>query len=420
MELLPEISLNFNFSGAIYIDNSNYSDSLYYTYTDNQGSVIALTDESGNVKRKYAYDPWGARRNASNWTQNDNGSNLIISRGYTGHEHLDAFGIINMNGRVYDPTTAMFFSPDPFVQSPGDWSNYNRYSYVSNNPTRFTDPSGYVKGYFDTPKIDPYWSRIWNLYSEREPLNGSKIDKSGGGMGQNSWNNYIENTQNGYTGGYGNFLNLLYEGDFVNGKLVTGTTAHFTQWVEVIDQNTGKVKYSYAPKVFYKTETGWVEGGNALYTIGMIINAAGFFSSAGEYSNVMNGSWRGLNGKWNSLEWGGNKWTGARANALSKAGYFKIASRGFFFAGAFISGYQGYSAFQKGDYTGVTKSGLDIGMGAFATFGGPPGWIIGGGYFALDALGAFDSRPFINVPYNPSIYSVQDNTFVAPSIIRHQ
>jgi len=323
-----------------------------------------------------------------------------------------------MNGRVYDPTTAMFFSPDPFIQSPGDWSNYNRYSYVSNNPTKYIDPSGYIKGYFDTPVMNPGWERIVKEYYSS--ANGRNNDISGGGMGQNSWNNYIENTQNGYTGGYGNFLNLLYEGDFVNGKLVTGTTAHFTQWVEVIDQNTGKVKYSYAPKVFYKTETGWVEGGNALYTIGMIINAAGFFSSAGEYSNVMNGSWRGLNGKWNSLEWGGNKWTGARANALSKAGYFKIASRGFFFAGAFISGYQGYSAFQKGDYTGVTKSGLDIGMGAFATFGGPPGWIIGGGYFALDALGAFDSRPFINVPYNPSIYSVQDNTFVAPSIIRHQ
>jgi len=58
------------------------------------------------------------------------------------HEHLDAFGIINMNGRVYDPLTAMFFSPDPFVQAPGNWLNYNRYSYVLNNPFKYTDPSG--------------------------------------------------------------------------------------------------------------------------------------------------------------------------------------------------------------------------------------------------------------------------------------
>ena len=122
---------------------NNGVDSLYYTYTDNQGSLIALTDASGNVVRKYAYDPWGARRNASDWTQKDNGNNLIVNRGYTGHEHLDAFGIINMNGRVYDPATGMFLSPDPLIQSPGDWVNYNRYSYCMGNPMRYTDPSGY-------------------------------------------------------------------------------------------------------------------------------------------------------------------------------------------------------------------------------------------------------------------------------------
>ena len=45
---------------AIYVQNSTSTqDSLMYAYTDNQGSVIALTDESGNVIRKYAYDPWG-------------------------------------------------------------------------------------------------------------------------------------------------------------------------------------------------------------------------------------------------------------------------------------------------------------------------------------------------------------------------
>jgi RHS repeat-associated protein len=136
-------------SGAIYIDNSNYNDSLYYVYTDYQGSVIALTDEGGTVKRRYAYDPWGKRRNPADWTLADNGVNLIINRGYTGHEHLDAFGIINMNGRVYDPYTATFFSPDPYVQAPGDWLNYNRYSYCINNPLKYTDQSGYWFGIDD-------------------------------------------------------------------------------------------------------------------------------------------------------------------------------------------------------------------------------------------------------------------------------
>ncbi len=129
-------------SGAVFIDNSIGTDSLYYSYSDAQGSLIALTDDAGTVKRRFAYDPWGKRRDADNWNIADNGVNLIINRGYTGHEHLDAFGIINMNGRVYDPYTAQFFSPDPYVQSPGDWLNYNRYGYCLGNPFKYTDPSG--------------------------------------------------------------------------------------------------------------------------------------------------------------------------------------------------------------------------------------------------------------------------------------
>jgi hypothetical protein len=47
-----------------------------------------------------------------------------------------------MNGRVYDPVTASFFSPDPYLQAPGNWLNYNRYSYCLNNPFKYTDPDG--------------------------------------------------------------------------------------------------------------------------------------------------------------------------------------------------------------------------------------------------------------------------------------
>jgi hypothetical protein len=36
----------------------------------------------------------------------------------------------------------MFLSPDPYLQAPGDWLNYNRYSYALNNPFKYTDPSG--------------------------------------------------------------------------------------------------------------------------------------------------------------------------------------------------------------------------------------------------------------------------------------
>lgn len=48
-----------------------------------------------------------------------------------------------MNGRIYDPDTARFLSPDPYLQAPANFQNYNRYSYVLNNPVSMTDPSGH-------------------------------------------------------------------------------------------------------------------------------------------------------------------------------------------------------------------------------------------------------------------------------------
>nr|WP_255454025.1 RHS repeat-associated core domain-containing protein [Thioalkalivibrio sp. XN279] len=66
-----------------------------------------------------------------------------MTRGFTGHEHLDQVGLIHMGGRVYDPEIGRFLSPDPFVQFPASTQGFNRYAYVGNNPLSYTDPSGY-------------------------------------------------------------------------------------------------------------------------------------------------------------------------------------------------------------------------------------------------------------------------------------
>ena len=165
-------SLNYLSGGAMLV-NLNGVETLYYGYTDNQGSLVALTDANGNVVEKYAYDPWGARRNPANWTQKDSRTAWITNRGYTGHEHLDAFGIINMNGSAYDPATGQFMSPDPFIQSPGDWVNYNRYSYCMGNPMRYTDPSGYVTDPVGADGMtNQQWMDYWTIRRMEEQSAG--------------------------------------------------------------------------------------------------------------------------------------------------------------------------------------------------------------------------------------------------------
>ena len=67
-----------------------------------------------------------------------------LHRGCMGHEMLNEFNLINMNGRVYDSVLGRFLSPDKYVQEGDNSQNYNSYSYCLNNPLKYADPSGNV------------------------------------------------------------------------------------------------------------------------------------------------------------------------------------------------------------------------------------------------------------------------------------
>ena len=70
--------------------------------------------------------------------------NFASDKLFTGHEHVDAVGLIHMNGRAYDPELGRFLSVDPFIQAPTNSQSLNPYSYVMNNPLSGTDPTGYA------------------------------------------------------------------------------------------------------------------------------------------------------------------------------------------------------------------------------------------------------------------------------------
>jgi len=122
---------------------------MYYATTDNLGSINMIFKPDGSVVSDLSYDAWGRRRNVQDWTYSNIAPCTITDRGYTMHEHLDNFNLINMNGRAYDPLLAQFLSPDPFVQDPANAQSYNRYSYCLNNPLKFVDPTGYSTYYID-------------------------------------------------------------------------------------------------------------------------------------------------------------------------------------------------------------------------------------------------------------------------------
>ena len=121
----------------------NGVESVHYVLKDHLGSWTTITDANGNIVREQSFDAWGNMRDPDTWTGTVT-QQPMFDRGFTGHEHLNSFGLINMNGRMYDPVMSSFLSVDNYVQNPDFSQNFNRYAYCLNNPLKYTDPSGEI------------------------------------------------------------------------------------------------------------------------------------------------------------------------------------------------------------------------------------------------------------------------------------
>ena len=111
---------------ALYVQGD--TNAMYTLHTNYIGSIEKISDKNGNVVDSMSYTPFGQRRLYSDWSKTDTAKHLI-DRGFTRQQHLDNFALINFNGRMYDPVLAHFLSPDPYIQSPENPLNHNRYSY---------------------------------------------------------------------------------------------------------------------------------------------------------------------------------------------------------------------------------------------------------------------------------------------------
>ncbi len=295
---------------AIHVKTTNdgeaQPDETRYLHRDSLGSIDTITDGQGRIIDRMSYEPFGARR-GGDWRVNT-GEPLIpalTNRGFTGHEHVDEMDLIHMNGRVYDPVIGRFISADPTIQFPYNQQSYNRYSYVLNNPLKYTDPSGYsATGAWDQKE----WEQGDWRFDIRE------VGGLASGYGTGSFDSFgLEGD-----GSSGASFDDGYLGGGVNYDPVSG-------WSIDVNWYTTPPQYKYVedPALYGggSNAIGWSEKAhNAL-------DVAGWVPGLGSVSSVIDGAIYAYEGDWTTAAFAFAGVLGPAGKAFGKFGRVAKGSR---------------------------------------------------------------------------------------------
>ncbi len=125
--------------GGMHVAYSN-DGLLRYAHTVHLGSTDTTTTDTGSIVGDTDYLPYGETRNQSG---------IDTEQRFTGQRIEQTFdmedtGLYYYNARYYDSLIGRFISADTIVPDPANPQSLNRYTYVLNNPLKYTDPSGHA------------------------------------------------------------------------------------------------------------------------------------------------------------------------------------------------------------------------------------------------------------------------------------
>ena len=170
-------------SGGAVVDTKTYypaagamrvNSTLYFMLKDHLGSASVVTDSSGTIVGEDRFYPFGGTRFTT--------GTMYTDKLFTGQREITGLGIYHYGARFYSPYINRFLSADTIVPGYANPQSLNRYSYVLNNPLRYSDPTGHMQ------YEDPYESSNGTCKPGDTSCNwvGRPKGKSGGKKNKNN------------------------------------------------------------------------------------------------------------------------------------------------------------------------------------------------------------------------------------------
>jgi RHS repeat-associated protein len=155
-------------AGAMRIDSS-----LYYVLKDHLGSASVVTNASGATVGEQRYYPFGQTRLTT--------GSIFTDKLFTGQREMAGLGIYHYQARFYSPYINQFLSADTIGPGYANPQNLNRYSYVTNNPLRYIDPTGHkpCEEYQGQCLSENQMTQVWQLQGESGGENNESDESSG-------------------------------------------------------------------------------------------------------------------------------------------------------------------------------------------------------------------------------------------------
>ena len=132
---------------------------IHWLVPDQLGTPRMVFDQMGSLANvsRHDYLPFGEELSAGvggrTTAQGYSGDN--VRQKFTGQERDAETGLDYMHARYYASGQGRFTGADPLIGSLINPQSLNRYTYVSNNPLRYIDPSGLFQVHFPA-NIDPH------------------------------------------------------------------------------------------------------------------------------------------------------------------------------------------------------------------------------------------------------------------------